>query len=892
MRLTFHIDYYPGNGETLYMTFDNEASGEIRESLLPMTLQGKENWHLTREIPADTREVTYSYVVRKSDGSERREWGKPHRVNIGGEQVEMEVFDLWNDVPADRPYHSSAFTECFCHRGDRSHEVVSTSGVMTLKFNQPVVMSDEVLALVGSSVYLEGWNPQKAIRLSDASYPIWSVNLQLSQLSAGDEFKIVKLRRTTGVLVGWEEGANRRLERLPSDTSKSVVMTVVPPRFETAPWRGTGVAIPVFSLRSEDDFGVGDFYDLKLMIDWAASTGQDIVQILPIHDTTMTGRWTDSYPYNANSAFALHPMYLRVQAMGRLRDEERQLHFDRIRRELCRLPDLDYEKVNKAKNEFTRALFEQDGPEVLSSEMYREFFERNKGWLVDYASWCIVRDLCGTPDMRRWGDYSCYATAPIGQLIEDHRKEFDYVCYLQYHLDAQLREVRDYAHRRGIAIKGDIPIGISRTSVDAWVAPHLFNLDSQAGAPPDTFAVLGQNWGFPTYNWAEMSKDGFAWWKARFRKMAEYFDAYRIDHVLGFFRIWQIPYESVHGLLGIFNRALPYSPEELEREFDFTLRLPKHTTPYITDEMLEEMAGSEAGECRACYLERNPDGSYRFKPEFDTQRKIAEYFGALHRTEHDNHICATLMLLADEVLFIEDPYEKGKYHPRISAWSSHAYKALSDYERRCFDKLYSEFYYHRNDKFWYEKAMWKLPTLIEATEMLVCAEDLGMIPGCVPEVMEKLQILVLEIQRMSKDPEQIFGQTDRYPYLSVCTTSSHDMDGIRRWWETDRELTQRYYNEVLGQEGDAPFYAEPWICERIINLHLESPSMLCILPLQDWLSIDGVVRRHDPREELINIPSNPRHYWRYRMHITLEQLNGLKELNNRIRENIVRSGRK
>ncbi len=284
-------------------------------------------------------------------------------------------------------------------------------------------------------------------------------------------------------------------------------------------------------------------------------------------------------------------------------------------------------------------------------------------------------------------------------------------------------------------------------------------------------------------------------------------------------------------------------------------------------------------------------GRYRLRDEVSTQRRVVDYFAGQEKNERNDRMCNGLLGLIDEVLFIEDPYEKGKYHPRISAQFTYAYRALTDYERWCFDRLYNDFFYRRNNDFWYGKAMWKLPPLTDATDMLVCAEDLGMIPACVPAVMNNLQILVLEIQRMPKDPNAAFGNTWTYPYRSVCTTSTHDMDGIRRWWEADRATTQRFYNEVLGEPGEAPVYAEPWICERIIRLHLQSPSMLCILPLQDWLSIDGVLRRQDPRDELINIPANPRHYWRYRMHLTLEDLNSQKEFNNRIREEIISSGR-
>lgn len=177
--------------------------------------------------------------------------------------------------------------------------------------------------------------------------------------------------------------------------------------------------------------------------------------------------------------------------------------------------------------------------------------------------------------------------------------------------------------------------------------------------------------------------------------------------------------------------------------------------------------------------------------------------------------------------------------------------------------------------------MWKLPALTESTKMLCCAEDLGMIPDCVPAVMHNLQILSLEIQRMPKDPTVEFGNTWSYPYYSVCTSSTHDMPGIRAWWESDHAMAQRFYNQVLHEGGEAPYFAEPWICGRILDLQLNSPSMLCILPLQDWLSADGQLRRQNPADEQINVPAISRHYWRYRMHLTVEQLMEQTEFNAR-----------
>jgi 4-alpha-glucanotransferase len=166
-----------------------------------------------------------------------------------------------------------------------------------------------------------------------------------------------------------------------------------------------------------------------------------------------------------------------------------------------------------------------------------------------------------------------------------------------------------------------------------------------------------------------------------------------------------------------------------------------------------------------------------------------------------------------------------------------------------------------------------------------------MIPDCVASVMSGEKILSLEIQRMPKDPKQEFGNPYIYPYMCVCTTSTHDMSGIRAWWEEDREKTQHFYNNVLQQWGEAPQFAEPWICDKIVCDHLNSPAILTILPLQDWLSVSGDLRRENPQEEQINVPANPFHYWRYRMHMTLEELLAQKMFNESIKDRIVNSGR-
>ncbi len=387
-----------------------------------------------------------------------------------------------------------------------------------------------------------------------------------------------------------------------------------------------------------------------------------------------------------------------------------------------------------------------------------------------------------------------------------------------------------------------------------------------------------------------MVKDGYAWWMKRFRKMSEYFDAYRIDHILGFFRIWEIPMNAVHGLLGQFAPSLPMSCEEIE-SYGLHFRGDFFLKPYIHEYFLSEMFGPHTDYVKQTFLHTTHTWEvYEMKPEFDTQRKVEAFFAG--KTDADSvWIRDGLYALISDVLFVPDRLDPQKYHPRIGVQHDYIYRALNDWEKAAFNRLYDHYYYHRHNDFWGQQAMKKLPQLTQSTRMLVCGEDLGMIPDCVAGVMNALRILSLEIQRMPKDPKQAFGQPEQYPYRSVCTISTHDMSTLRGWWEEDANQTQRFYNTVLGRAGEAPAEATPELCEQIVSNHLYSQSMLCILSWQDWLSIDGRWRHPEAQSERINIPANPRHYWRWRMHLTLEQLMQAEALNEKIRSLIVHAGR-
>ena len=750
----------------------------------------------------------YCYEVVRDGQTVRSEWKKHQLILPEGMKAKtVTVYDKWNERPADSPFYSSAFTDAIFGRPAVKAAKAGKGENVLLQVAVPTVRPNEVLALAGSGKALKDWG--KVIPFDASQYPVWTLALNVTEPF---EYKLLIADKDTLAPVAWEDGDNRWFASLPQK-DEVVVEADLQVRFSGRDWKGAGTAIPVFSLRTEDDFGVGEFYDLKKMVDWAAATGQSILQLLPINDTTMLHTWEDSYPYNPNSTFALHPQFLHLPAAGVKVDAA----YKALQAELNSLEQIDYERVNNAKLELLHKAFDKTFKKLSATAGYQSFVEKNAHWLMPYAAFCVLRDLNGTPDFSQWKGYAKYNRKKVAAFCEEHKADVDFWCFVQYHLDLQLSEVCKYAHSRGVIFKGDLPIGISRTSVDAWLYPELFHMDSQAGAPPDAFSADGQNWGFPTYNWEKMAEDGYAWWKSRLAKMSEYFDAFRIDHILGFFRIWEIPLWTKSGLDGYFNPALPYPANELESQgFDV----------------------------------RNTD------------------------------------------LFIEDPRKVGCYHPKIGAKSTQGYMWLDAYRRSAFDRLYDDFFYRRNNEFWKEKAMQKLPALLDSTGMLACGEDLGMIPATVPQVMADLRILSLEIQRMPKSVEETFAHPSNYPYLSVCTTSTHDMNPIRAWWEEDRQVTEDFWHMILGNHGDAPYFCEPWICRQILDQHLWSPAMLTVLPLQDWLSMDGALRRLNPNDERINVPANSRHYWRYRMHLTVEQLADAKEFNATLTDMIAASGRK
>ena len=850
------------------------------------TADGK-TWQCDIEMKKAPERADYFYSLDNSGHEERHEWQTvTHRIELNCKRAkEYTVYDRWIDIPQDSYLYSSAFTDCVNRRHHEEIKPTDYRKTLRLVVRAPQLRKGEHLLVCGEHSHMGNWQPDYAIRMYEHNYNEWVADLDREAFGDRKETELKFIATDDKGNTLWETGLNRKLALPEMKEGEVCIYDMDQAFFEICDTKLAGTLIPVFSLRSKGSFGVGDFGDLKMMIDWIAETNQKVLQILPVNDTTSTHTWTDSYPYSAISIFALHPQFADLRQLPAIKDRKKAEDYEALREELNALKQIDYERVNNAKTEYLRIIFKQEGEEVMKTDGFKEFMKENEHWIAPYAKYCSLRDKYGCVDFAKWKGNEQWNEADRKALLDPKTKEFKEVAfyyYVQFILNNQMRAAHEYAMARGVILKGDIPIGVNRNGCDVWHEPQYFNLNSQAGAPPDGFSINGQNWGFPTYNWQRMIDDGCQWWIRRFQNMSKFFDAYRIDHVLGFFRIWAIPTTCVHGLLGQFAPAIAMTREEIE---GYGLHFQKElfTKPFIARWVVDRVFGIHAEEVIGKYLNHEHDDIFSLKPEYDTERKIEAAFAGKD-TDTDIWIRDGLYALAADVLFVRDINDSNKFHPRITAQLNFMYEALVDSDKEKFNRIYNDYYYRRNNNFWYSEAMKKLPVLVQATRMLVCAEDLGMVPDCVAWVMDELRILSLELQQMPKDPKVKFGELWKNPYRSVCTLSTHDMPTLRQWWDEDWDRTQIYYSSQLCRGGAAPHPLPGWLAKEIITNQLTCPSMLCILSLQDWFAIDEKLRLPDADAERINIPANPRHYWRYRMHVNIEDLINNKEYNDNIKE--------
>ena len=880
MKLKFCIDYRTAWGESLHVNIAYYSlDGTVKRYNLMMQTDDGERWTLetaaleSRQHPLS--HIVYLYQVENADGEVlRHEWDMVPRIYYFDSSKDYMFPDQWRDMPLPFHLYTNAYLTMMHGRTDEHVEALRLPlfrRTLTFRVSAPQLLPGQAVAICGSHPAIGNWNTSRYLRMEYAGQQEWILTVNALGMIFPLEYKYVVVDDKTHAFVCWEEGDNRvvSVDSIDGNTSElpdgQVLMLYGEPlRLREQIWRAAGVAIPVFSLRSEHSYGVGDFGDLRRLVDWAVLTGMRVIQILPVNDTTVNHGWQDSYPYNIISVFALHPHYIDLEAAGTLKSKQKMTQYRRRQQELNALAYSDYEAVDRVKMEYLRELFEEKGKVVMDSDDFKNFVRDNEEWLKPYAEW-LSQNNQNTPTIQNTQSF---------------------YFFLQFLLHQQLKAAADYARSKGVILKGDLPIGVNRESVETKEHPELFHLDSQTGAPPDAFTSKGQNWGFPTYQWS----DGLiSWFHKRLHHMEQYFDAIRIDHILGFFRVWEIPEDAIDGLLGHFSPSLPLTVGEIEY-FGLAFRKELFTRPFINDRLIDRIFGIHAQYVRDTFLVRKAYNLYDLREDYATQRKVATAF-ADRRDESSLWIRDGLMRLISNVLFVEDPRQPEMYHPRIGILNEPIYEALGSEDKDAFVRLYNNYFYQRHSMYWGQQALKRLPAILKDSRMLICGEDLGMLPDCVEPVLDKLRILTLEIQQMPKQQGFEFAHLEANPYRSVSTISTHDMSPLRLWWQESPERRQRFYVTMLQKEGRAPEQLPAHLAEEIIARHLYCPSMLCILALQDWLAMDGELRSKHPQDERINVPSDPYNRWKWRMHVTIEQLIAAERYNNKVKTMITRSKR-
>ncbi len=896
MKIVFRLNYHTNPGQSLWLKYSTvlDEKGIRFDQVVPLHWLNDRQWEMSVDMGGSGQfRIEYNYQLRQaSNGVELDEWGSARVAELDLDAHEVVVLlDSWCSAGTpDYVYETKALLAARREQRTFFKALIPADANHSFRLRMAAVPLGQVPCLSGSVSEIGNWGWHSAVPLEEVAPDIWELNLYLP-VDWPIEYKYGLFDLQLNCVVSIELGENRQISsRFYSLKQWVHVRDECFHRDTCGLYRAAGVAIPVFSLRSEESLGIGEFADLKPLAEWVSKVGLKLIQILPINDTTSAHDWTDSYPYSAISVFALHPIYLRISDMAYPMPAAFTRELVAARDLLNPLEQVDHEAVMKVKTRLTREIFKTHQAAIFASATFKKFHALNQEWVVSYAVFCVKRDQFKTADFSRWKDWASFDPGRVKELTDPVHPEWPAVAYhiwLQCELDQQLTEAIHYLHQNGVSLKGDLPIGIDRQSVDAWAVPHLFKMDTQAGAPPDAFALKGQNWGFPTYDWEVMRRDGYAWWRSRFEQLSRYFDAYRIDHILGFFRIWQVPYEQVEGIMGHFDPALPIHIDEIRGRgiaFDYN----RYCRPYIRWNCLIERFGEAAEYVKNHFLHDCQDGYFQLREQFLTQRRIHDY-----SRDHllDDTIRAGLMDCVSEVLFFEVSGSHGTlFHPRMSMQSTHSYRDLDDEIRWRVEELYNDYFYRRQEDFWQGQGYAKLPAMRRASSMLLCGEDLGMVPACVPGVLRELGILSLEIQRMPKTHEIEFYHPQNAPYMSVVSPSTHDMSTLRGWWQEDQQTTVRFAWQMFGIREVGPELTGE-MASRIIWQHLQSPAMWAIFPLQDLLAMDETLRHPNPEAERINVPAVIPFYWRYRMHLSLDQLAAADGFNHELARLIAISNR-
>ena len=625
-----------------------------------------------------------------------------------------------------------------------------------------------------------------------------------------------------------------------------------------------GILTPLAAIPSDQSIGCGEFPDLVILGRWCNSHGMRLIQLLPVNDTG-----TQSSPYSALSAFALHPIYARVADFPEFQDADSGgailAQVDAARAAHKGSGRFAYQSVLSAKMELLRALYTAtDAGERSGAEI--DAFITEHPWIPSYAVFRYLKEKNAGRSWRYWDSHREAGPDEIKALWNDPalRTDLRFFAWLQMRLSQQLRNAALELDKMGVALKGDIPILMNEDSVDVWADREIFITELRAGAPPDMFSHLGQNWDFPIYNWQRLAERDYDWWRARLREAAQYYHAYRIDHVLGFFRIWAIPRNNFSGIPGFFWPQRGFNREELHAIGFDDGRIRWLAEPHLRGHVLRDVLGESFGRLPPeTFAQVGTEDLYLFGPGVRGELDIEQLGLNREQTEFLLSQFRNRALIA---------LPNGEF---AASWTYHAcdrFENLFDDEKERLRRLIAHSASESNE-LWARHAYKLLKVMRDTTEMLTCAENLGVVPEAVPRVLDALGILSLYIPRWAhywdKEGQPPIPPAEYRPD-SVCAPSVHDTSTVRGWWQTEsgRDLLWR----TLGLPGDAPAVFDAFAARTVYEGFARSASRILVLQIQDLLVFEPRLLHPDVAQERVNVPGSYNDFnWTYRLPILLEE---------------------
>lgn len=642
----------------------------------------------------------------------------------------------------------------------------------------------------------------------------------------------------------------------------------------------TGTAIPVGALKTANSCGVGEFLDLIPFADFCKKAGLKLIQLLPVNDTG-----TESSPYSALSAFALHPLYISLKSLPEVEGKEDILsEITKLQKKYEKLPRFQYRELRRKKLDLLQKIFDSEKEKIISSDELKSWIKDNP-WVQVYSIFMQKKEKKHEASWKEWGE-SQPTKKELDEIWNDKKNQDGNLFYawVQMRLDQQFAKASEYAKSLGIKLKGDIPIMMNEDSCDAWAFPEYFNDEMRAGSPPDGPNPVGQNWGFPIYNWDNLKKDDYSWWKNRLIQASKYYQVYRIDHVLGFFRIWATPQRESTAMLGWTQPFEPITTDELHNLGFSDDRITWLSVPHVPTNQIEAVNNGDylgTHGILAKIMDRiGNEEMWRFKPEIKGEKDI-------WASDIPDHVKPRLAELWRNRALVK--VSDGLYSPLWTYHSTTSWQTLSDDEKYRLGQLIVT-KYSRMEVLWEEQARTLLGDLTSCTDMVACAEDLGSNPESLPRVLGDLSILSLRVVRWSRnwnasgEPYYQFGE---YPYLSVTTSSVHDSSTARIWWLKEGDAWD-FYRTFPGDSDVQPGSYNSKTARYLLSKMAESNSAFCIHPLQDFLGLVEDYFDENPDNERVNIPGSVNEFnWTYRLPVTIEKLIKNKELISEI-NNVVK----